>query len=93
MFEIVTSCSGLSESVARSAIADILEEFAERPWHEDAACWWEGALLYFRARNDFDEDGSALAHEFSDVICACTPIQDEIAIRVESVAEVPSSDA
>ena len=93
MFEIVVSCSGLPESMARDAIAEILEESSQRTWHENVICWWEGDLLYLRVRNDCDVDGSALAHEFSDVVCACTPIQDEIAVSVVSVAVIPGSDA
>ena len=93
MFEIIVSCKGLPESVALGAIDDILEEFTERPWHRDVTCWWKSSMLFLRANNDYDQDGMALSEEFSDVVCACTPIQDEIIIAVVSVSKFPGSDA
>ncbi|OOW72287.1 hypothetical protein Xmlh_06165 [Xanthomonas axonopodis pv. melhusii] len=93
MFEILFSCNGLSEATGISAALDVADEFVERPWHSDVHCLRDGSSLILRARNDYDHDGQALADEFSDAVCACTPIEIEISIRVVSVREVPSSDA
>jgi hypothetical protein len=46
-----------------------------------------------RARNDYDENGQALADEFADAVCACTPVEGEISIRLVSVGEISRSDA
>ena len=93
MFEIVVSCSGLSETTRHGAVADVAEEFVERPWQTDVHCWWADGLLMLRARNDYDANGQALADEFSDAVCACTPIEGEIGIHIVSVREVSGSDA
>ena len=93
MFEIVVSCSGLSEATGRVADTDIANEFVERPWHIDVRCWWEGDLLLLCARNDYDTNGQALADEFSDAVCACTPIEGEIGIHVVTVRQITEGDA
>lgn len=93
MFEIVVSCKGLREATGLAAVTDVTDEFAERPWQQAVLCWWENGLLMLRARNDYDDNGQALADEFSDAICACTPIEDEIGIRIVSVNEISGSDA
>lgn len=93
MFEIVVSCSGLGDSIGRAAVADIEAEFVERPWHQDVHCWWADGLLMLRAKNHYDDSGDALADEFSDAVCACTPIVAKISIRVVSVRQATGSDA
>lgn len=93
MFEIIVSCSGLGEPIGSAAVADIDEEFLERPWHQNVHCWWADGLLMLRAHNDYDDTGEALADEFSDAVCACTPIATEISIRVVSARQIAGSDA
>jgi hypothetical protein len=89
MFEIVVSCRGTSEQAALIHFADILDEFKERPWHQVLSCTWEQKAILLRAQNDYDSSGLALLDEFSDVICACLPIEDStISFAVESVVKV-----
>jgi len=70
-FKVTLSCRGIPEKEGRTGIANIMEEFQSRPWHENISCVWEDEHLWLRAENDFDSDGNALALEFSDVVCAC----------------------
>ena len=89
MFEIVVSCSGVSEPVSQAGIGDILAEFAERPWHSLVGCRWDNGRILLRAQNDYDSTGQALLDEFSDAICACLPIENStISFSVESITEV-----
>jgi hypothetical protein len=73
MFRIVLTCDGLPKDIGASAASDITEEFSHRPWHRNAECLWDGERLTFRADNEFDANGDALADEFSDAVVACTP--------------------
>ncbi len=94
MFEIVVSCKGVSEQAADTGLADILEEFSERPWHQSVTCRWDNDRILLQARNDYDSTGQALLDEFSDAICACIPIENStISFSVESVVKLPGSDA
>lgn len=94
MFEVMVSCEGVSEPAARNGIDDILEEFSTRPWEQNVRCCWHDNKLLLGATNDFDDDGKALADEFSDVVCACLPIEDKtIRFSVVSVSTIPGSDA
>jgi len=94
MFQITVSCTGVSEAAALAGLADIAEEFTQRPWQESVSCRWESGRLVLQAINDYDTDGQALLGEFSDAVCACLPIEDtEIGFVVESVRTLPGSEA
>ena len=94
MFEIVVSCKGISEQVAKDGLADLLEEFSHRPWHSSVVCEVAEGRILLQARNDYDSTGQALLDEFSDAVCACFPIEGTpISFAVESVSATPGSDA
>ena len=94
MFKITVSCQGVSEPAASVGLADILSEFATRPWHQNVSCRWDKERIVLEAENDYDSNGQALLDEFSDAICACLPIEpDPITFAVESVIEFPGSNA
>lgn len=94
MFKITVSCQGVSQPAALAGFPDILEEFATRPWHQNVSCKWANERIVLAAENDYDSNGQALLDEFSDVICACLPIESEpISFVVESVSELPGSNA
>jgi len=94
MYRIVLSCKGISKSAAKSGIADIAQEFVERPWHKNVQCRWNGSSVMLQADNDFDSSGQALLDEFSDVVCACIPIETTtISFAIESVGTVAGTDA
>ena len=93
MYRIQLSCKGISESAAKAGIADIAQEFAERPWHQNVHCRWDGSRVVLQADNDYDSTGQALLDEFSDAVCACIPIETTtISFVIESVDTVASSD-
>ena len=85
MFKITLSCSGVPEKEGRVGAADIVEELAHRPWHQNVQCLWQGGRLILHAENDYDSDGRALLDEFSDAIAACIVAGVEGEIRVDSV--------
>ena len=94
MYRIVLSCKGISESAAKSGVADIAQEFVERPWHQNVHCRWDGSRVILQADNDYDSSGQALLDEFSDAVCACIPIEvTTISFAIESVGIVAGSDA
>lgn len=70
-FRIVLACTGVPPNLGEQGAADIAEEFSHRQWHQDVRCDWDGSSLILQAVNDYDEDGKALADEFSDTIAAC----------------------
>jgi len=71
MYRIVLACSGIRTEEADAGAREITEEFAHRPWHQNARCKWDGFRLVLHAENDFDSNGRALMDEFSDAISAC----------------------
>jgi hypothetical protein len=81
-------CIGLSEAEAKEAVADILTEFAERPWQKEIACEWREGILRLSAQNDSDFNGLALLDEFGDAITAYINYSGDIKIEVESVIEL-----
>ena len=77
-----------------SALEDILDEFAGRPWHTSVSCHWDSGRILLQARNDYDATGEALLDEFSDAICACLPIEGStISFAVESVVAAAGGEA
>jgi hypothetical protein len=69
-FRVVLACDGVSPDAGPQAAIDVADEFANRPWRQSESCTWDGRTLLFRAENDFDADGVALANEFSDAVAA-----------------------
>jgi hypothetical protein len=70
MYRVVLVCTGVPGDAGEAGARDITEEFAQRPWHQNATCVWDGSQLILQAENDFDENGLALSDEFSDSISA-----------------------
>jgi hypothetical protein len=89
MFRIVLTCDGVPKDVGAQAATDITEEFTLRPWHQNAECHWDGELLTLCAENDFDENGEALADEFSDAISACIAPGFDGSIAKVSIVSLP----
>jgi ABC-type transporter Mla MlaB component len=88
MFRTTVVCSGLSEGEASEAIADMLSEFAMRPWQQDVKCEWRQGMLRLSAHNDVDSTGLALLDEFQDAVVACINFQEKIRFEIESVVQV-----
>ena len=93
MYRVVVACTGISGPTASAAVADIVEEFAQRPWHNGVSCTVETDALILEATNDYDRDGLALLDEFSDVVCACVPIESgTIGFHVRTVSQLDSGE-
>lgn len=88
MYRSTVICTGLSNEEAREAVADMLTEFAQRPWQQAVTCEWHDGVLRLSAENDADSTGMALLDEFGDAICAYINYSGEIHVTVESVVEV-----
>ena len=88
MYRATVICTGLSDSEGSQAAKDILEGFAERPWHQDVQCEWTGSVLRLFATNDFDPIGDALLDEFTDEVFANVNFKGTIRTSVESVTEL-----
>ncbi len=88
MNRVAVSCAGISDAAGRAAVADILEEFAQRPWNSNVSCQWDGSRLLLQADSE-DDSGQALLDEFSDAVCACVPIEDTtIHFAVDAITPV-----
>lgn len=87
-YRTTLTCGGMTEAEGSAAPADILEEFRERPWHENVTCHWDAARLVLSAENDFDDDGKALLDEFWDVVIACVKTDHTIRFEIISVEQL-----
>ena len=88
-YRIVLSCHGVPAAVGPQAAEEINGEFAEhRDWHRNTRCTWDGTRLVLEAENDYDPQGQALLDEFSDCVCAFTPVDFSFRVEVDSVEEV-----
>jgi hypothetical protein len=85
MFRVTVSCEGITLAEWPNALADVAKEFASRDWHQFVDCRWEGSTLVLVADNDYDDDGEALADEFSDTVAANAPGTPGYRIRIQSV--------
>jgi hypothetical protein len=88
MFHVVIECDGLPVNEGPQAALDIAEGFAQRPWHQNVRCAWDGKTLRLEADVDFDANGLALRDEFSDEIVANVKNAEYSDLRVVSVTEV-----
>jgi hypothetical protein len=90
MYRIVLACRGIRDEDAATVVADVAEEFAERPWQLNVACWWDAGVLRLRAENDFDPDGKATQDEFRDAVCTNVPLAEgqEISFAVDDVRSI-----
>ena len=89
MFRIVLTCDGVPKNLGAQAASDIAAEFTHRPWHMNVECHWDGQRITFRADNEFDSNGEALADEFSDAVVACTP---NVGVSIAKVSVVKLDD-
>ncbi len=85
MFRITVVCGGLTDAEGTGAVADVLEEFSRRPWHQQVECIWAEATLSLSASNDYDRTGQALLDEFGDAILACLSPAGAIRSKVAAV--------
>lgn len=90
MYRIVLLCTGIPAQEGQPAATSIAEDFANRPWHKNVNCEWDGSRLILQADNDFDSSGLALLDEFSDVISACIKDVGNGSIEVQSVTVLPA---
>jgi len=89
MYRIILACTGIPPSEGPSGTQCIKEEFAQRPWHTNVKCEWDGTQLILQADNDYDSNGLALMDEFSDTISACISNGGDGSIEVVSVTVLP----
>jgi hypothetical protein len=90
MYRIVLAYKGVPADVGAVAARDITEEFANRPWHRNVHCEWDGSRLILQADHDFDSNGLALLDEFSDAISAS--ITDGFDGGIDVVSVSPPAD-
>ena len=90
MFRVSVACEGIPPHGWPDALADVEGEFSKRTWHHIVHCGWEGSALILVVENNYDNDGAAVADEFSDTVAAYAPRTSEYQVRVLSV--VTSSD-
>lgn len=88
MYRSTVICRGLSDEEASEAVADMVAEFALRPWQEAVACEWRDGVLRLSAQNPSDSTGLALHDEFWDAVHAYINYSGTIRVEVESVVEV-----
>lgn len=84
MFQNTVICEGLKDSETTGAVADMLSEFAQRPWHQAVTCEWEAGILRLSTQSEGDPTGMALLDEFQDAEVACINFSDKIHFEVES---------
>lgn len=84
-YRVAVVCRGLTEPQLVEAAADMLLEFAERPWQMDVRCEAKDGVLRLSALNDFDSDGQALLDEFRDAVVAYVRFDDRVSFDIESV--------
>ncbi len=95
MFRVTVCCEGIAAKDWPAALADVAKEFISRPWNRIFDCRWEGDTLVLVADSDMDDDGEALAGEFSDTIAAYAPGTPGYRVRILSVTvpDAPSSES
>jgi hypothetical protein len=87
-YRAVLKCDGVPVTAGAEAAKDIAANFAERTWHKNATCSWDGSSLTLSVENDFDRDGRAVMDEFSDEMAACIRGGFDGDLRVISVTEI-----
>jgi hypothetical protein len=85
VFRVSVACEGIPPNVWPDALVDVESEFANRTWHRIVRCGWERDVLVLVVDNDYDNDGEALADEFSDTVAAYAPGTPGYRVRVLSV--------
>jgi hypothetical protein len=85
MYRSTVVCTGLSEAETLEAVADMLAEFAQRPWQQSVACEWRDGVLRLSAQNEVDATGMALLDEFQDAVVAYIRFAGDLHFDVESV--------
>ena len=73
MYRITVICERIPSASWPDALEDVRNEFKCRPWHCVQDVHWSQDTLFLVAVNDYDEDGEALADEFSDIVAANAP--------------------
>jgi hypothetical protein len=59
MYRIVLACKGVPTHAGAAGARDISNEFAQKPWHANVTCVWDGSQLILQAEKDFDSNGLA----------------------------------
>ena len=89
MYRNTLACLNVPTQRGEAGAADIQQEFAKRPWHENVRCVWDGKELLLHADSDWDAEGKALVDEFSDSISACIDDAFDAEIEIRSVSSAP----
>lgn len=84
MFRNTVICEGLKDGETAEAVADMLSEFAQRPWHQAVTCEWKNGVLRLSTQSEGDPAGMALLDEFQDAVVAYINFSDKIHFEVES---------
>lgn len=85
MFRVTVKCERIPYATWPNALEDVLTEFKERSWHSAVNVHWSGDTLLLTTANDHDNDGKALADEFSDTVAAYAPGTPSYRVSVVSV--------
>ena len=93
MFRVTVKCERITQRAWPDALEDVRTEFRDRPWHRIADVKWSGDTLLVVAENDYDSDGEALAHEFSDTVAAYAPGTPGYRVDVVSVEVIGDTAA
>jgi hypothetical protein len=84
MFRSTVICKGLKDGETAEAVADMLSEFAQRPWHQAVTCEWQAGILRLSSQSEGDRTGMALLDEFQDAVVAYINFSGNLSFAVES---------
>ena len=85
MYRVTVKCERIPCASWPEALEDVRDEFKYRPWHAVQDVYWSHEALFLVAVNDYDQDGEALADEFSDTVAAYAPGTQGYRVSVISV--------
>ena len=81
MFLVTVICIGLKDSETAEAVADMLSEFAHRPWHQSVSCEWRAGVLRLSTQSEGDPTGMVLLDEFQDAVVAYVNLQRRFTLK------------
>jgi ABC-type Fe2+-enterobactin transport system substrate-binding protein len=93
MFRVTVKCERIPAAAWPNALKNVRSEFQDRSRHSIEDVHWSGDTLFLTAVSDHDNDGEALADEFSDTVAAYAPGTPGYQISVVSVEVVNGNAA
>ncbi len=93
MFRVTVKCERIPAATWPDAVEDVRTEFKERSWHSVVDVHWSGDTLFLTTVNNYDNDGEALADEFSDTVAAYAPGTPGYRVSLVSVEVVNGNAA